>query len=37
MQTLYLLDRIGVSDEFYHELTQVKANMTFNLRVAIEH
>ena len=24
MQTLYLLDRFGVSDEFYHELTQVK-------------
>ena len=23
MQTLYLLDRFGVSDEFYHELTQV--------------
>ena len=23
-QTLYLLDRFGVSDEFYHELTQVK-------------
>lgn len=22
MQTLYLLDRFGVSDEFYHELTQ---------------
>ena len=24
MQTLYLLDRFGVSDEFYHELTQVR-------------
>ena len=24
MQTLYLLDRFGVFDEFYHELTQVK-------------
>ena len=23
LQTLYLLDRFGVSDEFYHELTQV--------------
>ena len=23
MQILYLLDRFGVSDEFYHELTQV--------------
>ena len=23
MQTLYLLERFGVSDEFYHELTQV--------------
>ena len=23
LQTLYLLDRVGVSDEFYHELTQV--------------
>ena len=23
MQTLYLLDRFGVLDEFYHELTQV--------------
>ena len=23
MQTLYLLDCFGVSDEFYHELTQV--------------
>ena len=23
MQTLYLLDRFGVSDEFYHKLTQV--------------
>lgn len=23
VQTLYLLDRFGVSDEFYHELTQV--------------
>ena len=37
MQTLYLLDRFGVSDEFYHELTQVKANMMFDLRIAIEH
>ena len=25
VQTLYLLDRFGVSDEFYHELTQVCA------------
>ena len=24
LQTLYLLDRFEVSDEFYHELTQVK-------------
>ena len=24
MQTLYLLDRFGVSDQFYHELTQVE-------------
>ena len=24
MQTLYLLERFGVSDEFYHELTQVR-------------
>ena len=24
MQSLYLLDHFGVSDEFYHELTQVK-------------
>ena len=24
VQTLYLLDRFGVSDEFYHELTQVQ-------------
>ena len=24
MQTLYLLDKFGVSDEFYHELTQVR-------------
>ena len=23
LQTLYLLDRFGVSDEFYHEVTQV--------------
>ena len=23
MQTLYLLNRFGVSDEFYHKLTQV--------------
>ena len=23
LQTLYLLDGFGVSDEFYHELTQV--------------
>ena len=23
LQTLYLLDRFGVSDEFYHKLTQV--------------
>lgn len=23
LQTLYLHDRFGVSDEFYHELTQV--------------
>ena len=23
IQTLYLLDRFGVSDEFYHKLTQV--------------
>ena len=24
LQTLYLLDRFGVSDEFFHELTQVR-------------
>ena len=24
LQTLYLLDRFGVPDEFYHELTQVQ-------------
>ena len=24
LQTLYMLDRFGVSDEFYHELTQVR-------------
>ena len=27
MQTLYLLERFGVSDEFYHELTQVRLKM----------
>lgn len=27
MQTLYLLDRFGVSDEFYHELTQVEQHI----------
>lgn len=29
MQTLYLLERFGVSDEFYHELTQVRLKMCF--------
>ena len=28
LQTLYLLDRFGVSDEFYHELTQVRYKRT---------
>ena len=28
MQTLYLLDRFGVSDKFYHELTQVIVVLT---------
>ena len=27
MQTLYLLDRFGVSDQFYHELTQVEQHV----------
>ena len=27
MQTLYLLERFGVSDKFYHELTQVRLKM----------
>ena len=40
MQTLYLLDRFGVSDEFYHELTQVcivllKNNMYLIILVCI--
>ena len=30
MQTLYLLDRFGVSDEFYHELTQVRMSLSHN-------
>ena len=29
LQTLYLLDRFGVSDEFYHELTQVIVSELF--------
>ena len=29
MQTLYLLDRFGASDEFYHELTQVSHFIDF--------
>ena len=35
MQTLYLLDRFGVSDEFYHELTQVK-QISFNVGISMK-
>ena len=34
MQTLYLLDRFGVSDEFYHELTQVNSLPRQHIKVS---
>ena len=35
MQTLYLLERFGVSDEFYHELTQVRLIMLLGAELGI--
>jgi len=35
MQTLYLLDRFGVSDEFYHEVTQICMGQQYNYVVKI--
>ena len=35
MQTLYLLERFGVSDEFYHELTPVRLIMLLGTELCI--
>ena len=35
MQTLYLLERFGVSDHFYHELTQVRLIMLLGAQLGI--
>ena len=37
VQTLYLLDRFGVSDEFYHELTQVSKEHTAHTCMSFNH
>jgi len=35
MQTLYLLERFGVSDEFYHELTQVRSILLLSAMLCV--
>ena len=37
MQTLYLLDKFGVSDEFYHKLTQVCHCHMLNMLIFMQH
>ena len=37
VQTLYLLDRFGISDEFYHELTQVSKKHTAHTCMSFNH
>ena len=37
LQTSYLLDRYGVSDEFYHELTQVKLKLYIIIIICTVH